>query len=1416
MVNLLKMLRLGGFKSSDLYFGFAEKVMGPDTPHDETRTKWMIDKNGRKVEAVPEDMETKSSRYEELIERDLVENPDVMNSEAIIDRLSWANVVCYYAEQGVSNATQFALKLLHQEPSFKIRRLIVKRLMFAARQPVTPEKKAIMEATISAISDDHADVRGLVIEMCDKKCIEQDRLDVDMYLAVSNRNTALRLRGHCASSDKFEDLSASGLVGSGAWLTLQEMAIAFKDDTFLRGLVAMLSHQVFSVRICAWLFLSDSSFASEIERCKTLEIKITQLRRRNSKLRSKRSQVEARHENAIREFMENSRDRIASERLKLQGRLNDDLLAQKTQEIIEKIRSFGMKNDEMIISIGRELQRAKKKEKSTSNDLSMYLESYQQCVSSLKEMIISKVGTMLSYNSSYYLSLNSFFENKGRENWYIRKSALEFLGEIAKAGYDSAKEFLSSSENDRSPYVRRAYRNVVQEVLALKIHSNQSQSQVISPEKESNAADICATPEDQRKFNKALRLRRERMGEEQLIRSVNVLEFSCREVCKFLEELRPRFLEQTDRYIRQAKRNEVDGEQLIDMSEKDMREVLGITMRKHRAILKLKIKEKIDYLKFYTDPQQMETANKELLQESAKKYFRIMKVDRNSESKDEVVKTLSFDVPQMHSDEARCSAILVKRADGQFVFTQVSCVSSGVKEGDILLKIQDTNIHGLTWDKVADLFLAHGQICMCTILISSESADPRGSSGPPDNSGDEHARIRTLQVISHCDSRHHCREQVQGLGLNVELMSFDDFQLLQLINWFSRHKFSKYLARVLSESSMNDLRHLAMRHNDSQWLQSLEMDSQDLTAFQEAMVQLATKFGIIKEEKLLEGERRLDFGFDWVLLHGSTAPYVSRHSSRFRSQDASESLSQFKTTGRDAVVVERSLEGLEYSLLWHRSMNVGVELMHTSTGMFRLHVPSSSKTAPTAANPVKVFLVYSDGSVEPTRSLNAIQLWGEIWKQEPVEYTEEEHAVEEEEQGKNPSDEESESASEVSVHQDNILGLNFGSSTPRSPGNKSQGQEKRHESSEMDSEVDSDGEDDVVGYHVFPSVGMRVGLRSVIASKYPHLLEETGGSLGRISWVDPTDLDGDGVTGDICEVTWDNGYMGDYRTGFEGHFRLREVREERHAQERVRVKTVIGRDVDPHRGQRVTVSASSARDEPAVKSGTIVDVKELGDPSKKSKLLRASCKVLFDNGEERDIVIGGDLEMCPEDRGQESFEAAARPLHLRTIDEDRERESEEPWDVLQPPADDVQSHKSQTHTMDLGALQPMVSYHFPSHAQQTNLVMGHWEGRACFRLHPHLVVQHCRGKGNLMERRAAVRTSMMLTQRGIYLFAFEVKQGGEKVIQKALQFNASGMSELNEERARRLTSENEEEVARELQRIDLEQAQTSAATSPHR
>eukprot|EP00960_Hanusia_phi_P068256 766797-Hanusia_phi.AAC.8 len=114
----------------------------------------------------------------------------------------------------------------------------------------------------------------------------------------------------------------------------------------------------------------------------------------------------------------------------------------------------------------------------------------------------------------------------------------------------------------------------------------------------------------------------------------------------------------------------------------------------------------------------------------------------------------------------------------------------------------------------------------------------------------------------------------------------------------------------------------------------------------------------------------------------------------------------------------------------------------------------------------------------------------------------------------------------------------------RRQGERSQEQE-HHPKSKRQLDLNSIPPEDLgtlVGLDVRPEVGMRVKIATSALAEYPELAKESGGGLGTITWVDPEDADGDGETGDICEVEWDKtGAKGDYRTGFEGDFRLSAV-----------------------------------------------------------------------------------------------------------------------------------------------------------------------------------------------------------------------------------------------------------------------------------
>jgi hypothetical protein len=87
-------------------------------------------------------------------------------------------------------------------------------------------------------------------------------------------------------------------------------------------------------------------------------------------------------------------------------------------------------------------------------------------------------------------------------------------------------------------------------------------------------------------------------------------------------------------------------------------------------------------------------------------------------------------------------------------------------------------------------------------------------------------------------------------------------------------------------------------------------------------------------------------------------------------------------------------------------------------------------------------------------------------------------------------------------------------------------------------------------------------------------LREFAHEQGTILWINPYDLDGDGIVGDICQVLWDNGRKGHYRTGYDGEFRLAlfEVPKPRLSvaqQNKIKDEIVIQKDVPARVGMRV-------------------------------------------------------------------------------------------------------------------------------------------------------------------------------------------------------------------------------------------------------
>jgi Ran GTPase-activating protein (RanGAP) involved in mRNA processing and transport len=85
----------------------------------------------------------------------------------------------------------------------------------------------------------------------------------------------------------------------------------------------------------------------------------------------------------------------------------------------------------------------------------------------------------------------------------------------------------------------------------------------------------------------------------------------------------------------------------------------------------------------------------------------------------------------------------------------------------------------------------------------------------------------------------------------------------------------------------------------------------------------------------------------------------------------------------------------------------------------------------------------------------------------------------------------------------------------------------------------------IVKMDLDPVVGLRVVFTRDALNRFPELMHDSGWSLkdgpgvGTILWVNPYDLDGDGMVGDICQVLWQKtGKKGHYKTGYHGEYHL--------------------------------------------------------------------------------------------------------------------------------------------------------------------------------------------------------------------------------------------------------------------------------------
>ena len=591
--------------------------------------------------------------------------------------------------------------------------------------------------------------------------------------------------------------------------------------------------------------------------------------------------------------------------------------------------------------------------------------------------------------------------------------------------------------------------------------------------------------------------------------------------------------------------------------------------------------------------------------------------------------------------------------------------------------------------------------------------------------------MRTVHVT--CQPPPFKEKYLDTMGLDIEVYQGDATRSLQVMTFLQRNGFTQLLSRILVELKIKQLKQLAERFRDDTWINSIGIKNKsERGRFKQLLERLAFRYGL-KEAKpeLAFDDIRPDAHKGWMFITGAQNAIQRQYQSAHRTFDHSQDLDEYFRHGRTPVTLINKSNGMDYTLCWHPDRKIAVELMHASAGTMRFammsenqefsrassfeRTRSASKTGslPGVSGEFDFYVVFSDGQMERTDKLNAEGLMLELISQprpqtpedspeskgsRPVTssvcknsrpgtsftHTSNIHgavAEEDEERHSKPDSSHGVMPSMEAKKEVMLCGGNMGLFSRKS----AKEQEDSDEESDAESEPDSD-EEDVVGYHCEPLVGHRVILREVAAKKFPDLAKETENSTGTITWVDPTDADGDGITGDICEVHWDNGYIADYRTGFEGTFRLQLDPEEFDVNQRLNIgaeedEEIVGLDIEPLEGQRVVLMTAAIRENPSLKldseggPGTILWV----DPEDADGdgITGDICEVQWDlTGTRADYRTGfeGAFRLAIYDPGKAERKRAAQESktkvkiardpnapRFRTIDMGREQPPDDPW-----------------------------------------------------------------------------------------------------------------------------------------------------------
>lgn len=980
MVHLKKILKLGGF--ADIgerlqYFGFARKTMPPDTPHDENKTRWRVNNLGQKVE----DAGTPGGEIREKYIHAIENTPDEVARTDIV------RAVGVMAEKGDEEAGKYLLGLLKTDRSPQVRKTILTKMGFAFKAQVGPFSKIVLAGIRYSVADDESALRGMTVDLLNAASKQVDEHDLNASIKPQNRRTCFLSRDAAWAHVKgiAQAINSStlilGLVDMMAHAVLPVRMTCWevlggKDATATTGRCRELEQRLYRRKLALARCSADvlrcqqkveDAFEEAMEQSRdAMAKKMRQEQDRGVELHADSSFVTKFQKDLVNTdpayvaAVQECKELKAQYQSIFEDIAADDEAYQRVKEELKKeiLSKIGylLQDDSPPIAITNKLL-------GKGGNNSWYI----------RRTVVRMIGPLAEAGDATATEL--LIQTLSDRSPYVRRTVVRALKQarwaereraIARATATAIEGTGEGTSGDLKKNVTFQGMTLVAEDPDKEAAHSLPASPVWSP-LEPNVKELSEegvsgvakqTPEEKRLLQKMRLRKRAEMDAKARLHSLNIKEFGTKEVVELIESMRMHFMENTDAYKRAARQQSVNGEFMLTATDEELKKVLGMTLRKERTMLRVTMKDKMAQFARETDPAQIAEADKQKLLEAANdaaaqiKALRKEVLDEEAVKKSHIKQAMKQDSYMFGGNEG-LGCVLFKDAEGNVIFKRVLPCDGSISEGDVLLKVERTSVQGKSLVEVMHLLTSYGQMCPCVVRLASqkqrledlrkrrqeweEQANSSKKKKEADMEPPPSDLLRTVNVT--CQPPPFKEEYIESIGLDIEVYQGDATRSLQMMTVLHRNGFSEHLTPILLDG-VKQLLDLAAKHKDPAWVKAIGITDEEHDRFMDLLKRLALRFKLKDPRPEVKSEERREHAhMVWRYMQGVTAGEKIQYTCKYRSQDASATLEDFRITGRTQRQLQRECVGQKFIVLWHERLNIMVEFVHSSTGTFRLSIP---------------------------------------------------------------------------------------------------------------------------------------------------------------------------------------------------------------------------------------------------------------------------------------------------------------------------------------------------------------------------------------------------------------------------------------------------------------------------------------------